>query len=90
MPVMEKVQQDLTRLCPGFKFVTSMAKGADEAKAILEQDKTENIDGYIVYQMNCWNRVVQTIATSGKTGSLRRFPIRWQRWIPRLYSGFPS
>ena len=66
VPVMEKVQQDLTRLCPGFKFVTSMAKGADEAKAILEQDKTENIDGYIVYQMNCWNRVVQTIATSGK------------------------
>ena len=24
------------------------------------------IDGYLVYQMNCWNRVVQTMATSGK------------------------
>ena len=25
-----------------------------------------DIDGYLVYQMNCWNRVVQTLATSGK------------------------
>ena len=25
-----------------------------------------DIGGYIVFQMNCWNRVVQTIAASGK------------------------
>jgi hypothetical protein len=43
-----------------------MAKGEDDAKAILEKDKSAGIDGYLVYQMNCWNRVVQTIATSGK------------------------
>ena len=30
------------------------------------KDKTNGIDGYLIYQMNCWNQVVQTIATSGK------------------------
>jgi hypothetical protein len=30
------------------------------------RDKSAAIDGYLVYQMNCWNRVVQTIAASGK------------------------
>ena len=27
---------------------------------------SETIDGYLVWQMNCWNRVVQTMAASGK------------------------
>jgi hypothetical protein len=43
-----------------------MAQGPDQAKKILEEDKSAAIDGYLVYQMNCWNQVVQTIATSGK------------------------
>ncbi len=44
-----------------------MANGEEQAKKLLEQDKAAgNIDGYLVYQMNCWNRVVQTLATSGK------------------------
>ena len=30
------------------------------------QDKGSDIGGYIVFQMNCWNRVVKTIAASGK------------------------
>ncbi|MGC9329109.1 MAG: hypothetical protein ACP5I1_15865, partial [Candidatus Hinthialibacter sp.] len=65
-PVMKNIESDLTRLCPGFTFVTSMAKGEEEAKAILEKDRTENIDGYIVYQLNCWNRVVQSVVPTGK------------------------
>ena len=65
-PVMEKINKVLARQCDGFEFVSSMAKGPEEAKKILEQDKAGAIDGYLVYQMNCWNRVVQTIATSGK------------------------
>ena len=43
-----------------------MATGPEQAKKILDEDKSAGIDGYLVYQMNCWNRVVQTIATSGK------------------------
>ncbi len=65
-PVMERIQAELGKGCPNFEFVTAMANGADQAKKILEQDKSANIDGYIVYQLNCWNQVVQTIATSGK------------------------
>src|ERR1035437_870020 len=64
---MERINTTLTRQCKAFEFVTSLANGEEQAKKLLEEDKAAgNIDGYLVYQMNCWNRVVQTIATSGK------------------------
>jgi hypothetical protein len=65
-PVMDRITAELTRQCPGFEFVTSLATGPEQATKILEEDKGKTIDGYLVYQMNCWNRVVQTMATSGK------------------------
>ncbi len=65
-PVMDRITNGLKQACPRFEFLTSMASGEDAAKKILEEDKTANIDGYLVYQMNAWNRVVQTIAASGK------------------------
>ena len=66
VPVMERIDSELAKRCPGFEFVTSMAQGPDQAKKILEEDKAAPVDGYLVYQMNCWNAVVQTMATSGK------------------------
>lgn len=65
-PVMKRIDLSLARECPDMQFVSSMAKNAADAKAILEADQVAGIDGYLVYQMNCWNQVVQTIATSGK------------------------
>jgi hypothetical protein len=65
-PVMERVTTTLTAQCPEFEFVTSLATGPEQAKKILEADQSAGIDGYLVYQMNCWNQVVQTMATSGK------------------------
>jgi len=65
-PFMEKTNKLLAEQCPDFEFVSSMAKGEEEAKAILAKDSTDKIDGYLVYQLNCWNRVVQTIVTSNK------------------------
>ena len=65
-PVMQRITSTLRRQCPGFEFVTSMATGEDQAKEILAKDKSAGIDGYLVYQLNCWNRVVQTMVTSGK------------------------
>ena len=66
-PVMQRVNSGLAQRCEGFEFVTSLAKGEEQAKEILARDNAEGgIDGYLVYQMNCWNRVVQTIAASGK------------------------
>ena len=65
-PVMERVNAALTAACPEFEFVTAMAAGAAQAKQILAEDASADIDGYVVYQLNCWNPVVQPIAASGK------------------------
>lgn len=65
-PVMARLEADLSRLCPGFRFVAAQAAGPAEAKAILEADREAPVDGYLVLQLNCWNQVVQTLAGSGK------------------------
>lgn len=66
-PVMENINGTLAKECPRFEFVHALATGPEQAASILEADKAAgNIDGYIVYQMNAWNRVIQTIAESGK------------------------
>jgi hypothetical protein len=65
-PVMERVNTGLAQQCPGFEFLSSLATGPEQAKKILDDDKSGNIDGYLVMQLNAWNQVVQTMATSGK------------------------
>ncbi|MFC2123511.1 hypothetical protein ACFLU5_01770 [Bacteroidota bacterium] len=65
-PVMDRINSELTSQLSNVEFLPLMATGQEEAEKILARDVTENIDGYLVYQMNCWNQVVQTIAKSGK------------------------
>ncbi|HYG36857.1 MAG TPA: hypothetical protein VEC99_18840 [Clostridia bacterium] len=66
-PVMDRINSELTRKFKHFEFIPSQANGEEQAKALLAGDQAAgNIDGYLVYQMNCWNRVVQTLAGSGK------------------------
>jgi len=65
-PVMKRMTGALSTGCPDIEFIPTTAANAEQAKAILEKDKSANIDGYVVLQMNCWNRVVQTMVTSGK------------------------
>ncbi len=65
-PVMEKTNDALRSRFPDYEFIPSLATGPEDAEKILLADSGENIDGYIVYQMNCWNQVVQTIAKTGK------------------------
>ena len=85
-PVMDRINASWRSECKGFEFVTSLATGEEQAKKILEQDKAAGgIDGYLVYQMNCWNRVVQTLADFRQAGALRRFPVRRQRRLPGLH-----
>jgi hypothetical protein len=66
VPVMERTNAALANRLKDFTFLASLATGEEQAKKILQGDKAEDIDGYIVYQMNCWNRVAQTMLTSGK------------------------
>ena len=65
-PVMDRTTAALAQGFPGWELLTSMAKGEEEAKAIVAGDAAAPVDGYIVVQLNCWNRVVQTIAATGK------------------------
>ena len=65
-PVMERMTAALSSGCPEIEFIPTMATGPEEAKAIAEKDKESDIDGYLVMQMNCWNRVVQTMVETGK------------------------
>ncbi|HOF40060.1 MAG TPA: hypothetical protein PLD73_08300 [Candidatus Hydrogenedentes bacterium] len=65
-PQMERINSELAAAFPKYEFLPTLATGPEQAQQILEEDASGKIDGYIVYQMNCWNQVVQTIATSGK------------------------
>jgi hypothetical protein len=65
-PVMQKANTKLAAAFPSIEFLPVMAKEAEEAKAIVEKDKTEKIDGYIVFQLNCWNHVIQTVVPTEK------------------------
>jgi hypothetical protein len=65
-PGMEHFNSVLKREFPSFTFIPSLAAGKEDAAKILSLDKAENPDGYIVFQMNCWNQVVQTLAQTGK------------------------
>jgi L-fucose isomerase-like protein len=65
-PVMERMTAALANRSPEIEFIPTMASGPEQAEEILAQDQAAQIDGYVVMQMNCWNRVVQTMVTSGK------------------------
>jgi hypothetical protein len=73
-PVMDRITGELGKRFPTFDFLPSMANGPEAAKKIVEEDKNAAIDGYLVYQMNCWNRVVQTVAATGKATLYADFP----------------
>ena len=65
-PPMERINSALTANFSDMEFMPVLATGPEDAVRIVEEDKNNAIDGYIVYQMNCWNRVIQTIAETGK------------------------
>jgi hypothetical protein len=65
-PIMEEYNTALPRLFPSYTFIPTLATGPEQAQKVLEADKAAPVDGYLVFQMNCWNQVVQTMAESGK------------------------
>lgn len=65
-PVMAKFNASLQRNFRDIVFSPVTASGAPEAEKIAEADRIDPVDGYIVFQMNCWNQVVQTIARTGR------------------------
>ena len=65
-PVMQKANQEFSATFPSIEFLPTMANGPAQAKAIIEKDKDQKIDGYIIFQLNPWLRVVQTALKTGK------------------------
>ncbi|HNW56257.1 MAG TPA: hypothetical protein PLR88_00485 [Bacteroidales bacterium] len=65
-PAMEQINTTLVKNFPEFEFFPELAAGPEDAEKIAARGTTDSIDGYIVYQMELWNKVVQTIATTGK------------------------
>jgi hypothetical protein len=65
-PVMETFNRVLAGSYPEFEFIHSTATGPEEAEKIVESDRDAGVGGYIVFQMNCWNQVVQTVAATDK------------------------
>lgn len=63
-PVMERFTAELTARCPGFEFAPSLVNGPEATDEAIAGDAA--IDGYVVLQLNCWNRVVQSAAATGK------------------------
>ena len=66
-PVMEKIMNTLTAGCPKVAFVPTMVDGPENTEKIKDADQAAgDIDGYIIVQMNCWNRAVQKLCETGK------------------------
>lgn len=65
-PDIERVKSALGQLCPEVEFLPTLAHGPEDAQKLLAADQAEDIDGYIVYQMNNWVQVMQAIVASGK------------------------
>ena len=66
-PHMDDYMVDFQNACPEINFVSQMCKNMDEAHSIVNHDTANgDIDGYIVMQMNAWNRVVNAPVNSRK------------------------
>ena len=64
-PHMDEYISGLKKALPDVEFVSSLANGPDAANQILAEDG-DSVHGYIVFQMNCWNSVIQPVAATGK------------------------
>jgi len=62
----QRVTAALRRLAPQVEFLPTVAHGPEDAKKLLAADQADRIDGYLVYQMNNWVQVMQTVVPSGK------------------------
>jgi hypothetical protein len=65
-PEMGRLNTMLIKQFPGFDFIPTMTADKAAAEKVVAEDKTQNIDGYIVFQLNVANQVSEPFAASGK------------------------
>ena len=66
VPVMDRINAELSRRCPDYVFIPTLSTGEEQSQKIMDGDKGGDVDGYLVYQMNCWNHVAQVMVKTGK------------------------
>lgn len=94
-PGMSRFTSALTAHFRDFEFLVAMASGPEDAEKIVTQDIAGQVDGYIVFQMELWNKVVQTVAKTGKPVLYADFAYGgsggWQRYTAAfLREGTPN
>ncbi|MBC7361329.1 MAG: hypothetical protein H5U06_03495 [Candidatus Aminicenantes bacterium] len=65
-PVIKKYTETLKKKLPDFSFLVSTSTCPEETQKIIATDTEGGVDGYVIFQLNCWNRVVQSVAETGQ------------------------
>ncbi|MGC8887211.1 MAG: hypothetical protein ACP5MG_08655 [Verrucomicrobiia bacterium] len=65
-PFISKTNRELAKQFMHYDFLVSTTNGKEQAEKIIQEDSNKNVFGYIVFQMNCWNQVVQSVAKTNK------------------------
>jgi hypothetical protein len=65
-PDIERVSSGLKKLCPDVELLPTVLHTPEAAEKLLAADKAQGIDGYVVYHMNNWIKVMEPIVTSGR------------------------
>jgi hypothetical protein len=73
-PVIEEYTRVLQQNFPGYTFLVSLASGLEEAERVIKADEEQKVDGYVIFQLNCWNRVVQPAVATGRPVLYVDFP----------------
>jgi hypothetical protein len=72
-PAIAEVTAALGRLCPQVEFLPVPVHTEQEAEQLLARHEADRIDGYLVYQMNNWIKVMRPLIASGKPVLLADF-----------------
>jgi len=62
----KEVLAKLQASCPDSEFLPAVAFSVADAQKILQEDKSQEIDGYLSYMLGGWARAGQTFAAAGK------------------------
>jgi len=72
-PEIQRVQEQLPKLCPELEFLPVVVHTPEDASKLLTADERDGITGYIVYQMNNWIQVMQPIVAAGRPTIVAQF-----------------
>jgi len=73
-PDFDRVSRAVQELCPDVEFLPAVVHSPEDAAKLLSAADAERIDGYLVFQMNNWIKVMQQVVASGKPTLIADYP----------------